>query len=296
MLAPLRDGEELLGEEGIAAAAVVEPRDEGAIGRTAEDARQLVVDFAARERRELEAIHLPAAPQLGEQGQERMALVQLVGAVRPDQHHAALGEVSYQEAEQVAGRPIRPVKVLQRDDGDCIGGDALDQSEHLEVERGLRRRRSGRRPTPRLRRRTPGRESAAGRRIAPARRCGRSPPAAVTSATDGGRRRRGRTGARRLPGRRIRLPGRAVRRTRRPRGTPRADGSCRRPPRRRRATVPTAPGHRAFEHGPQPLKLLAAPDEHGARDPRGHPRIIRRLASAPASTHEAGLRNSAAGN
>ena len=46
-LASLRDGEELLREEGVPAAAVVEPRDEGAIGRTAEDARQLVMDFVA---------------------------------------------------------------------------------------------------------------------------------------------------------------------------------------------------------------------------------------------------------
>ena len=135
MLASLRDGEELLREERVPTAAVVEPRDEGAIGRAAEDARHLVMDFVPRERRELEAIHLPAPSQLGEQGLEWMALVQLVGAVRPDQHHATLGQVSYQEAQQVAGGPIRPMQVLQRDDGDGIGGNALDQAKHLEVKR-----------------------------------------------------------------------------------------------------------------------------------------------------------------
>ena len=135
LLASLRDGEELLREEGVPAAAVVEPRDKGAIGRTAENARQLVMDFVACEGRELEAIHLPAPSQLGEQVQKRMPLVQLVGAVRPDQHHATLGQVSYQEAQQVAGGPIRPMQVLQRNDGHGIGGNALDQSKHLEVKR-----------------------------------------------------------------------------------------------------------------------------------------------------------------
>ena len=206
----------------------------GAIGRTAEDARQLVVDFAAGERGELEAIDLPAPPQLGEQGQERMALVQLVGAVRPDQHHAALGEVSYQEAEQVAGRPIRPMKVLQRDDGDGIGGDALDQSEHLEVERGLRCGRGGRGLTPRPPPPSRGRESAAGRRIGPARRCGRN--SAAGSDLSHGRRAAtkgsyGRAAVSEVDASAFQdtQPGR----TRRPRGTPRAGGSCRRPPRRR---------------------------------------------------------------
>ena len=135
MLASLSDGEELLREEGVPSAAVVEPRDKGAIGRTAENAGQLVMDFVGRKWRELESIHLPVPSQLGEQVQKRMALVQLVGAVRPDQHHATLGQVSYQEAEQVAGGPIRPMQVLQRNHGHGIGGNALDQAKHLEVKR-----------------------------------------------------------------------------------------------------------------------------------------------------------------
>ncbi|HXI82167.1 MAG TPA: hypothetical protein VNM34_15270 [Verrucomicrobiae bacterium] len=143
LLAPLRDGEELLGEEGIAATAVVEARHERAIRWMAQDARQLIVYLDPGERGELEALDLSAPPQLGEQGQERMAFIELVGAIRPDHHHPSLGEVAYQEAEQVAGRPIGPVKVLQRDDGDGIGGDSLDQPEHLEVEPGLRRQLEG---------------------------------------------------------------------------------------------------------------------------------------------------------
>ena len=69
-----------------------------------------------------------------------MAIVQLVGAVGPDQHHAAVGEISHQEPEHVAGRWIGPMQVLECDDGDRIRGDALDQPEHLEVEGGLARR------------------------------------------------------------------------------------------------------------------------------------------------------------
>ena len=140
LLAALLHGEQLLGEEGVAPAALVQASDEGAVGRVAEDARELVVNLGARERGELDALDLPAAPQLGEQGEKRMALVQLVGAIGPDQHHAAAGEISHQEPEHVAGRSIRPVQVLERDDGGRVRGDALDQPEHLEVEGGLARR------------------------------------------------------------------------------------------------------------------------------------------------------------
>jgi hypothetical protein len=60
-----------------------------------------------------------------------VALIQLIGAIRPDEHDAAMREVPYQEPKQVAGRSIRPVKILQRDDGGCVRRDALDQPEHL---------------------------------------------------------------------------------------------------------------------------------------------------------------------
>ncbi len=137
LVAPFSDGEELLGEERIAPSALVEASDKGASGGLAQDARQLSVNFAWREPGQLESLDLSAAIQLGEQGQEWMALVHLVSAVRPDHHHTAMGEVSHQELEQIAGRSIRPMKVLQRNDGACVRGDALDQPEHLEVQAGL---------------------------------------------------------------------------------------------------------------------------------------------------------------
>ncbi len=134
LLAPLLDGEQLLGEERVAAAALVETGDECAVRRAAEDARQLVVDLARRERDELDALHLARATQLGEQGEERVALVQLVRPIGADQDHATLGEVPYQEPQHVAGRSVRPVQVLQHDDGHRVRRDPLDQSEHLQVE------------------------------------------------------------------------------------------------------------------------------------------------------------------
>src|SRR5215213_4858350 len=63
LLAALLHGEELLGEESIASAALVEASDEAEVGRLAEDTRELVVNLVGRERREIDALHLPAAPQ-----------------------------------------------------------------------------------------------------------------------------------------------------------------------------------------------------------------------------------------
>ncbi len=137
MLSPLLHGEQLLGEERVASAALVEAGDEGSVWGTAEDPRELVMDLARRERDELDALHLSSAAQLGEQGEERMALIELVGAIGADQHHATVREVPHQEPQHVAGRSIRPVQVLQHDHGDRVRGDALDQAEHLEVEGGL---------------------------------------------------------------------------------------------------------------------------------------------------------------
>ena len=137
LLSPLLHGEQLLGEERVAAAALVEAGDEGTIGRTAEDARELVADLARGERGELDALHLPAAAELGEEAEEQMALVQLVRAIGAEQHDAPVRQVAHQEPQHVAGRLVRPVQVLERDDGDHVRGDALDQAEHLEVEDGL---------------------------------------------------------------------------------------------------------------------------------------------------------------
>ena len=131
LLAPLSDSQQLLREEGIASTPRVKTSYESAGWRASEDAGQLVMNFGRRESSKLEALDLCAALQLREQGQKRMALVQLIGAVRADEHDAAVGEVSDQEAEEVTSRSVRPVEVLEGDHGGRIGGDALDQPEHL---------------------------------------------------------------------------------------------------------------------------------------------------------------------
>ena len=114
--------------------------DKGAVGWFAEDARELIANLVGRERGELDALHLPASPQLGEEGKEWVALIQLVGAIGPDQHHAVLAKIADQEQEHVPGGSIGPVQVLQRDHGGRVRRHALDQAQHLEVEGGLARR------------------------------------------------------------------------------------------------------------------------------------------------------------
>ncbi len=105
-------GGQLLGEERIA----VGPFEHGAhqpIRRLrAEDAAQLLGDVAGTERRQAQVVDTVGPLELGEQPTHRIATLEIVGAVRRHQQHAWKLRAAGEDREQVAGRSVGPVDVL----------------------------------------------------------------------------------------------------------------------------------------------------------------------------------------
>ena len=69
-------------------------------------------ELLARERRELDPARAVGPLELGEQRPQRVAAVQLVGAVGADDEHALAAEAARQEGEEGARRAVGPVEVL----------------------------------------------------------------------------------------------------------------------------------------------------------------------------------------
>jgi hypothetical protein len=141
-------GQQLLGEEGVALGAGQDVADQPRRGPVAEDPGDQVGQLAPGQAGQLDLLG-PAGPlQLGQEGPQRVAAVQLVGAVGEDQGHAG-PEVAHQVSEQVAGGPVGPVQVLDHQQDGTAGGQAVeDPEEQLEQPpwgRARRRPRGGRR-------------------------------------------------------------------------------------------------------------------------------------------------------
>jgi hypothetical protein len=105
-------GEQLLGEEWVALAAGVHALDVRLVGRRAEDVLELQGELVARQRHELDAPGAWPALELGQQRAQRMAAVQLVGAIGGDEQHALLAQAAGQEGEEGARGGVGPVEVL----------------------------------------------------------------------------------------------------------------------------------------------------------------------------------------
>ena len=105
-------GEQLLGEQRVALAARPQAVDEVVAGRVAEDVGELLGELRARQRAEVDAPRARAALELGEQRAQRVAAVQLVGAVGGDEQHALAGQAARQEDQARARRAVGPVQVL----------------------------------------------------------------------------------------------------------------------------------------------------------------------------------------
>ena len=111
--------EQLLREEGVTARACIDPVDQLGIGLGTEDPLQLVAQLTPIEPTELQTLRVAhtLALQRGQQRQERMPPMELVAAIRGDQHDRAFAQVVNEEPQQLQGRPIGPVDVLD-DEGD----------------------------------------------------------------------------------------------------------------------------------------------------------------------------------
>ena len=131
--------EQLLGEERVPAGPGVDRFEERRVEVSTRDRPELLDRLAVGEREELDALDSPAALELGDERQQRVAAVELVGAVGEQQHDRAVAQVADQEAEQVTGRPIGPVKVLDDEQQRApLGYPGQDPEQELE-QAALRR-------------------------------------------------------------------------------------------------------------------------------------------------------------
>jgi hypothetical protein len=129
-------GDELLREERIALGAAEDGIDDLRRGNLAEDARELRDHIVAVETLEVDPLRSTAAFHLGEERPQRMAPVQLVAAERRHDDDACRAELMDEVRQQVAGRPISPVEVLDDEEQRAFESEPLEQSEHDLEEAG----------------------------------------------------------------------------------------------------------------------------------------------------------------
>ena len=107
--------------------------DEPRVEVVAGDRAELLGRFAPVERHEREPLDATGPFELGQERQQRVAAMELVGAVREQEHHRDVAQVPDEEPEQVAGRAIGPVQVLDDEHDRRPSGQALeDPEEQLE--------------------------------------------------------------------------------------------------------------------------------------------------------------------
>jgi hypothetical protein len=135
--AGLDDDEHLLDEERVALGAVEDELDERRGRRVAADRRQLLPYLLVREAAQLQPLDRADALELGERLAQRMAALQLVGAVGEDEQHADVAQRAHQERHEVARPLVRPVKVLDEQRDRALGGQATEHPER-QLEQPVR--------------------------------------------------------------------------------------------------------------------------------------------------------------
>ena len=135
--------EQLLGEQRVALAARVQALDELGVGRPAEDVGEQVGELVARQARQLDPARAGVALELGEQRAQRVAAVQLVGAVGRDDEDALGPQAAPEEDEEGAGRAVGPVDVLEHERERLLAAEVVEQREQRLEQARLAERRLG---------------------------------------------------------------------------------------------------------------------------------------------------------
>ncbi len=129
------DREQLLGEEHVPVG--TEKRSLDQVGRRlpADDRRDELADLVAVEAREIDALDVAGAVELGEQRAQRMTAMQVVRPVRPHQHDGGAAEAACEVREELAGRTIGPVQVFEYQQGRDPFRQPLEHPEQLLEQR-----------------------------------------------------------------------------------------------------------------------------------------------------------------
>ncbi len=130
-------GGEFLNEERVALGAAVDAVDQLAVrGGGAEDAGQLLGHLAPAEARQLQALHDAQPLQLHQERPQRVAAVQVVGAVGGDDQDAGPVQGAQQVGEQFPGRAVGPVQVLHGEHQGAVRAQPLEQAGGVLEEVG----------------------------------------------------------------------------------------------------------------------------------------------------------------
>ncbi len=148
-------GGELFGEERVAVGPFQHGTDQPIRWLRPEDAAELLGDVAGTEGCQPDVVDALDPLEFGEQPAQWIAALQVVGAVRRHQQHAGKLRASGENRQQIAGRSVRPMDVLD-DEHDrllagsptqcgrqCLGGSSpvaiavAELGEHF-VDRGVR--------------------------------------------------------------------------------------------------------------------------------------------------------------
>jgi len=132
--------EQLLGVERVALAALEQPVEQRLVGLGAEDVAQRLGQLQAIERPQLDPADAVEALELGQQRSQRVAAVQLVGAVAEQQQHPRLAHGPRRVGDERARRAVGPVHVLERQHERLALGEDLQQLEHRLEQPQLSRR------------------------------------------------------------------------------------------------------------------------------------------------------------
>ena len=140
-LAVLERRQQLLGVERVALGARVEPVGELVRRRLLQDAGELLAQLGAVEPLEREPVDAGGPLELGQHRPQRMAPVQLVGAIRDDQAQRLLARAAHEERDEVARRAVRPVQVLDRQQHRARAPEPVEQREQRLEQPALARAR-----------------------------------------------------------------------------------------------------------------------------------------------------------
>ena len=138
-------GQQLLGEQRVALAARVQALDELVVGRAAENVLEQLRELVAGQPRQLDPARPRVALELGQQRAQRVASVQLVGAVGGDDEHPLGPQAAREEDEERARRAVGPVDVLEHERERLLAAQQVEQrQQRLEQPRLALRRLAGR--------------------------------------------------------------------------------------------------------------------------------------------------------
>ncbi len=125
----IRSRDQLLGEERIPVRPPGDRVEQGRGRRCADDPGQKLDQLVALEAAEVESLDPRLPFRLGQPGGQRVSTVELIGAEGADDEQPLVARVAPQEGEEVAGRPVRPVEILDDEEDRAFSRQTAEQVE-----------------------------------------------------------------------------------------------------------------------------------------------------------------------